>query len=143
MSIPTLDPDQISQKAKQIRAQVPIALTQRGLVPKFTSWRLAQDPSTGLVVLFGILNAAYIAEHTPTSSDAYFDPRLLHDLATDLQVEVIPSNSEGLRYAFVIDRGQLDQPIRRANYSASQPAHLLAEETDSHKPHSVIQDDAG
>lgn len=110
MIIQTLDPNYFNQKAQQIRAHVPIALAQRGLLPKFSRWRLTQDPSSGLVVLFGILNDKYIATHTQTPVDAYFDPRLLHDLATDLQVQVIPSNNVGYRYAFILDRG-LQEPL--------------------------------
>ncbi len=143
MVIQTLDPHHFIQKAQQIRAHVPTALTQRGLLPKFMSWRLAQDPSTGLVVLFGILNDKYIAEHTQTPFDAYFDPRLLHDLATDLQVQVVPSTHEGLRYAFILDWGQLGQTTAPLDFPGLQPDELLAEETDSHKPLILTRDEQG
>lgn len=133
MVVQPLDRQHFSQKVQQIRAHVPTALTQRGLLPKFTSWRLTQDPDTGMVVLFGILNEKYIAAHTQTPFGAYFDPRLLHDLATDLQVEVIPSNSEGLRYAFVLDRSQLGQPTGLVEPSLP-PQELLIEEMDNHRP---------
>jgi len=33
----------------------------------------------------------------------------LHDLASELQVQVVSCNSDGLRYAFVLDRGSLDK----------------------------------
>ncbi len=140
---PTLDSHHLNQKAQQIRAHVPTALTQRGLLPKFTSWRLTQDPSTGLVVLFGILNDKYIAAHTQTPFGAYFDPRLLHDLATDLQVQVFPSNNEGLRYAFILDRGHLGQRTTPEDFPGPQPKQLLAEETDSHKPLILTRDEQG
>src|SRR4030095_8730623 len=55
-----------------------------------------------MIVLFGILNNRYIA--TPFSD--YFDPRLLHDLANELQVQVVSCNNDGLRYAFILDRGE-------------------------------------
>ena len=45
--------------------------------------------------------------HTSIPFSDYFDPRLLHDLANELQVQIVSCNSEGLRYAFILDRGQL------------------------------------
>ena len=99
----TIDPHYFDQKALRIRAQVSTVLAKWGLLPRFTRWRLAQDPSTGMIVLFGILNNRYIA--TPFSD--YFDPRLLHDLANELQVQVVSCNTDGLRYAFILDRGRL------------------------------------
>jgi hypothetical protein len=60
-----------------------------------------------MIVLFGILNNKYIAAHTTIPFSDYFDPRLLHDLANELQVQVVSCNSDGLRYAFILDRGQL------------------------------------
>jgi hypothetical protein len=60
-----------------------------------------------MVVLFGILNNKYIATHTSIPFSDYFDPRLLHDLANELQLQVVSCNSDGLRYAFILDRGQL------------------------------------
>jgi hypothetical protein len=96
------------QKASQIRARVPVILSQWGLPPKFTRWRLTQDPDSGMVVLFAVLNTRYIATHTATPFSDYFDPRLLHDLANDLHLQVVSCNSDGLRYAFILDRGQID-----------------------------------
>jgi hypothetical protein len=115
------DINHFSEKALQIKEHVPTALTQRGLPPRFTSWRLTQDPETGLVVLFASLNDEYIAQHFPTGAEAYFDPQLLHALATDLQVQVVPSRREGLRYAFILDRGQLGQPTPALGLSSLQP----------------------
>ena len=66
-----------------------------------------QDPDTGMIVLFGILNNKYIAAHTSIPFSNCFDPRLLHDLANELQVQVVSCNSDGLRYAFILDRGSL------------------------------------
>jgi hypothetical protein len=61
-----------------------------------------------LVVLFAVLNNKYIATHTATPFSDYFDPRFLHDLENALQVQVVSCNSDGLRYAFILDRGQID-----------------------------------
>jgi hypothetical protein len=103
-----VDPKHFHQRVRQIRARLPVLLSQWGLPSKFTRWRLTQDPETGLVVLFAMLNTKYIATHTATPFSNYFDPRLLHDLANDLHVQVVSCKSDGLRYAFILDRGQLD-----------------------------------
>jgi hypothetical protein len=103
-----VDLNHFHQKARQIRARVPTILSQWGLPPKFNRWRLTQDPDSGMVVLFAILNTRYIATHTAAPFSDYFDPRLLHDLANDLHLQVVSCNSDGLRYAFILDRGQID-----------------------------------
>jgi hypothetical protein len=108
MTIQVIDPHHFSQKTRQIRTQVSAVLTKWGLLPRFKRWRLTQDPDSGMVVLFGVLNNKYIATHTSIPFNDYFDPRLLHDLANELQVQVVSCNSDGLRYAFILDRGQLD-----------------------------------
>jgi len=107
MTIQIIDPHHFDQKTRRIRSQVSKVLTKWGLLPRFKRWRLTQDPDTGMVVLFGVLNNGYIAAHTSTPFSNYFDPRLLHDLADELQVQVVSCNSDGLRYAFILDRGQL------------------------------------
>ncbi len=109
MTIQTVDPNHFNLITRRIRAQVSAILTKWGLLPRFKRWRLTQDPGTGMVVLFGILNNKYIAAHTSIPFSDYFDPRLLHDLANELQVQVVSCNSDGLRYAFILDRGQLDK----------------------------------
>ena len=104
---PVVEPRYYDKKARQIRAQVSIVLKRWGLLPRFKRWRLAQDPGTGMVVLFGILNNRFIAMHTSTPFSDYFDPRLLHDLSEQLQVNVVSCSGDGLRYAFVLERGQV------------------------------------
>ncbi|MBI3175297.1 MAG: hypothetical protein HYZ25_16350 [Chloroflexi bacterium] len=96
-----------NQKALQVRTQVSAILTKWGLLPRFKRWRLTQDHETGMIVLFGVLNNRYIATHTSIPFGDYFDPRLLDDLASELQMPVVSCNSDGLCYAFVFDRGQL------------------------------------
>ena len=103
----TIDSHNSVQKTRRVRSQVAAVLTKWGLLPRFKRWRLTQDPDTGMVVLFGILNNKYIATHTSIPFSDYFDPRLLHDLANELQVQVVSCNGDGLRYAFILDRGQL------------------------------------
>ncbi len=104
----TDDPRHFTRRMRQIKAQIPNILSQWGLQPKFKRWRLAQDPDTGTVVLFGILDNKYIATHTTTPFSDYFDPRLLHDLAEELRVQVIPSANDGLRYAFILEKSEID-----------------------------------
>lgn len=117
----TIDPHYFDQKALRIRAQVSTVLTKWGLLPRFKRWRLTQDPGTGMVVLFGILNERYIA--TPFSD--YFDPRLLHDLENELQVQVVYCNSDGLRYAFILDRGQFGRLPTHIDYPFFDNGKLL------------------
>lgn len=112
MRTQTIDPhrfDQFDQQARRIRAQVATVLTKWGLLPRFKRWRLTQDSDTGMIVLFGILNNRYIAAFTSIPFSDYFDPRLLHDLENELQVQVVSCNSDGLRYAFILERGTLDK----------------------------------
>lgn len=109
MTIQTIEPQQrFAQQARQIRKRVSLILAKCGLLPRFKRWRLTQDPATGMVVLFGILNNKYIATHTSIPFSDYFEQHVLHDLANELQVQVVSCNSDGLRYAFILDRGQLD-----------------------------------
>ena len=121
----TIDPHHFDQKARRIRAQVSTVLTKWGLLPRFKRWRLTQDPSTGMIVLFGILNNRYIATHTSIPFSDYFDPRLLHDLANELQVEVVSCNSDGLRYAFILSRGQLGRLPTHIDYPYLDGDRLL------------------
>jgi hypothetical protein len=108
MTIQKTDSDHLSQMARQIKTRVPVILSRWGLPPKFNRWRLAQDAETGLAVLFAVLNNNYITKYTTIPFSDYFDPRLLHDLENDLHVQVVFCNSDGLRYAFILDRGSID-----------------------------------
>ncbi len=107
MTTQVVDQQQFGQKTRRIKTQVSAVLKKWGLIPRFKRWRLTQDPDTGMIVLFGILNNKYIATHTVIPFSNYFDPRLLHDLANELQLQVVSCSSDGLRYAFILDRGQL------------------------------------
>lgn len=102
-----IDPRHVDRKTRRIRAQVSTVLRKWGLLPRFKRWRLTRDPDTGMIVLFGVLNNKHIAEHTSIPFSDYFDPRVLHDLANELQVEVVSCNSGDLRYAFILERGTL------------------------------------
>lgn len=110
----TIDHHNYVSRARQIKARIPTLLTRWGLLPRFKRWRLARDPDTGLIVLFGVLNNKFISMHTTTSLTNYFDPSLLSDLSSELHVPVISSTNDGLRYAFILERGQIDK----------LPAHL-------------------
>jgi hypothetical protein len=130
----TVDPHHFVRRARQIKTQIPIILSQWGLVPKFKRWRLAQDPETGMVVLFGVLNNKYIAMHTTTPFSDYFDPRLLRDLATELKVQVISSANDGLRYAFILERGQIDIEPTQIDYPFQDGHSSLVKAVHSAKP---------
>ncbi len=112
----TVDPQDFEQEARRIRAGVSTVLKKWGLLPRFKRWRLAKDPETGMIVLFGILNNEHIAMHTSIAFSDYFHPRVLHDLANQLQVQVVSCNTDGLRYAFVLDRGRLDSLPTHIDY---------------------------
>ena len=127
----TIEPHHFEQEARRIRIQVATILTKWGLLPRFKRWRLTQDPDTGMIVLFGILNNRYIATHTSIPFSNYFDPSVIADLAKNIQLQVVSCNSDGLRYAFILDRGSLgkipthidyplivdDKPLIRVVYS--------------------------
>ena len=127
----TIEPHHFEKEAQRIRIQVATILTKWGLLPRFKRWRLTQDPDTGMIVLFGILNSRYIATHTSIPFSNYFDPSVIADLAKNIQLQVVSCNSDGLRYAFILDRGSLgkipthidyplivdDKPLIRVVYS--------------------------
>jgi hypothetical protein len=105
MITPTIEPHHFDQEARRVRKKVSAILTRWGLLPRFKRWRLTQDPDTGMIVLFGILNNRYIATHTSIPFSEYFDPRLLQDLTNEMQLQVVACNTDGLRYAIILDRG--------------------------------------
>jgi hypothetical protein len=116
MTIRTVDPTNFDQEARRIRAGVSTVLKKWGLLPRFKRWRLAKDPETGMIVLFGILNNEHIAMHTSIAFSDYFHRRVLHDLANQLQVQVVSCNTDDLRYAFILDRGRLDNLPTHIDY---------------------------
>jgi hypothetical protein len=132
-----IDPYHFDQEALRIRTQVPIILAKWGLLPRFKRWRLTQDPDTGMIVLFGILNNRYIATHTSIPFGNYFDPRLLHDLADELQVQVVSCNSDGLRYAFILDRGQFGRLPTHIDFPFIDNGKLLARVVYSDDPQTM------
>jgi hypothetical protein len=133
----TIDPHHFDQKARRIRVEVSRVLKKWGLLPRFKRWRLTQDPSTGMIVLFGILNNKYIATHTSIPFSNYFDSRLLHDLANELQVQVVSCNSDGLRYAFILDRGQLGTLPTHIDFPFIDNGKLLVRVVYSDNPQSM------
>jgi len=107
----TVNPHHLINRAQKIIAQIPSCLSQWGLLPQFKRWRLIQDSETGMVALFGVLDNQFITQHTTAWLGDYFDPRLLHDLTTVLNVQVIGSSNDGLRYTFILEKGQPEFPI--------------------------------
>lgn len=97
---------QVIRRAMQV---APIVLTQHKLLPAFKNWVFSTDPQ-GLSVLFGVLDDDRIAAQTKHPLRAYLAGDVLHDLATLMDgVRVLPSNSNGVRYAFILSEGQLHQ----------------------------------
>jgi len=129
-----VDPHHFHRSARQIKARVPVILSQWGLPSKFNRWRLTQDPETGLVVLFAVLNNKYIVTHTATPFSNYFDPRFLYDLANDLHVQVVSCNSDGLCYAFVLDRGLLGKLPTHIDFPFLDGDRLLVRVVYGDKP---------
>ncbi|HEU0295374.1 MAG TPA: hypothetical protein VFR47_21725 [Anaerolineales bacterium] len=137
MIIQKNDQNHFNQKAWRIRNQVSTILTNWGLLPRFKRWRLTQDPDTGMIVLFGILNNRYIATHTSIPFSDYFDLRLLHDLSNELQVQVVACNSDGLRYAFILDRGQFGRLPTHVDYPFIDNGKLLVRVVYSDSPQPI------
>jgi hypothetical protein len=139
-----INPRHFLRRMRQIRANIPEILSRWGLIPKFKRWRLAQDPDTGTVILFGVLDNHYIATHTTAPFSNYFDPRLLQDLATELGAQVIPSANDGLRYAFILDRGQVDLQSfanqRPINQALSRVQQIVAHNEPIHPKAFVLAD---
>ncbi len=128
----THDTQRFAGKVRQIRGRVPAVLARWGLRSRFARWRLTQDPSTGLVVLFGVLNKEYIAAHPTTPFNDYFDPSVLLDLSNDLTLPVVSSDSEDFWYAFILDRGQLGQlpaPEDLSSLDANEPIARVWDES--------------
>ena len=137
MTPQTIDQQHFDQDIRQIKAQVSKVLKKWDLLPRFKRWRLTQDPSTGMIVLFGILNNGYIAAHTSIPFNDYFDPRVLHDLANELQMEVVSCNSDGLRYAFILDRGQLSKLPTHIDFPFIDNGKLLVRVVYNDDPPSI------
>jgi hypothetical protein len=137
MITPTIEPHHFDQEARRVRKKVSAILTRWGLLPRFKRWRLTQDPDTGMIVLFGILNNRYIATHTSIPFSDYFDPRLLHDLASEMQLQVVACNSDGLRYAFILDRGQFGRLPTYMDFPFIDNGKLLVRVVYSDNPQPV------
>jgi hypothetical protein len=134
MITPTIEPHHFDQEARRVRAQVSTILTRWGLLPRFKRWRLTQDPDTGMIVLFGILNNRYIARHTSIPFSDYFDPRLLQDLTNEMQLQVVACNSDGLRYAIILDRGSLGKLPTHIDFPFLDGDKLFARVVYNDKP---------
>lgn len=137
MITPTIEPQHFVQEARRVRKHVSTILTRWGLLPRFKRWRLTQDPDTGMIVLFGILNNRYIATHTSIPFNDYFDPRLLHDLANEMQLQVVACNSDGLRYAFILDRGQFGRLPTHVDFPYIDNGELLVRVVYGDNPSSM------
>lgn len=109
--------------AQRIMRRVPEVLRQHRLLPAFKKWALTND--NGLVILFGVLDDDRIVRQTQRPLLAYHAPAVLHDISTIMDgVPVVPSNSSGLRYAFVLDEGNLRTLPPRADFPGVERGQL-------------------
>jgi len=84
-------------KADRLARIVPHVLAQRGLEPCFSDWVLTRS-GRGDVWLYGVLDTRKIAR-----MERYTSPDLLHQVSTVARgVPVYPSNTNGLRYGFLL-----------------------------------------
>ena len=143
MTSPNSDAQYFDRKSRQIRSHVSTVLKKWGLLPRFKRWRLTQDPETGMIVLFGILNNRYIAMHTSTPFGNYFDPHLLRDLAVELQIQVVSCNSDGLRYAFILNRGQIDVLPTHIDYPYMDGERLFVRVAYENNPPVAVMEPPG
>jgi hypothetical protein len=58
----------------------------------------------------------------------------LHDLANELQVQVVSCNSDGLRYAFILDRGELGRLPTHVDFPFIENGKLLVRVVYSDSP---------
>lgn len=137
MIAPSIDSQPFKQKIRRIRSQVSAVLTRRGLLPRFKRWRLTQDPDTGMIVLFGILNNKYIAAYTSIPFSDYFASALLRDLANEVQMEVVSCNGDSLRYAFILDRGKLGRLPTHIDFPFVDDGKILARVVYRDTPRSI------
>ncbi|MBI5353826.1 MAG: hypothetical protein HZB50_14380 [Chloroflexi bacterium] len=137
MIVQTIDSQQYVQQTRLIRSKVSAVLKKWGLMPRFKRWRLTQDPETRMIVLFGVLSNRYIATHTSIPFRDYFDPRVLHDLANELQLQVVSCNSNGPRYAFILDRGQLGKLPTHIDFPFVDDGKLMVRVVYAELPQSI------
>ncbi len=129
---------------RRVMARTPQVLTQRRLTPKFREWLVTREDETGLTVAFGVLDDDYLVRHTQTPLTAYFRPDVLHDLSTLLDgMPVFPSNTSGMRYAFVLDRGQFGQLPGSVDFPSPLRGQMLIGVTYNHRPVSLVWEKFG
>ena len=75
----TRDTQRFAEEVRHIKASVPAILAQWGLRSKFARWRLTQDPGTGLVVLFGVLNTPNADSWVKSRAEVLRRPYLILD----------------------------------------------------------------
>ena len=81
-----------------------------------------------------VLNKRYIAAHTLIPFSNYFDAGLLRDLAKEMQLQVVACNSDGLCYAFILDRGSLGKLPTHIDFPFQDGDKLFARVVYDDKP---------
>jgi hypothetical protein len=124
---------------RRIQRKMPQVLEQHGLPAVFKQWQLAQ--ASDLVLLICTIDDDWVvaqggnAERRIALGDYHRQP-ILHDISTilDNQVKVIPSNSTGLRYLFVLDDGGLTTLPRQIELPDVERGKLLIGVTQGNRP---------
>lgn len=115
--------------AHHIMRRAPTILRQHKLEPEFAAWRLTNDG--GLTVLFAKLSRERISQAAVVGNRKvayldYHDQNVIHDLSTAVGgLEVIPCNSTGLGYAFILATGGTLRLPERAPFPGIERGKLL------------------
>lgn len=127
------------QTVQHIQAKIPQVLARHGLPAAFKSWQLGE--SEGIVLLVCTLDDDWVMAHEGESERRitlgdYHRQPVLHDMSTilDNQVKVIPSNSTGLRYLFVLEDGGLLTLPQQVEFPGVARGKLLIGVTHGNRP---------
>jgi len=115
------DLDRYDRRVRQVmRVSSQVLEHQYKLPAPFKAWRLTQ--TQGAVILFGVLDDDRLSRISAGSTNVtrlsrYHDRDLLHDLSTLLDgVVVVPCNSVGLGYGFVLDHVRTQRLAREVAF---------------------------
>jgi FtsK/SpoIIIE family len=87
-------------RAQQIASRLPELFQNRNLVPAFSGFSICQYPGLNVTILIAALDTDRIGDHA-----RYVDPRLRHQLSTDLGgLRCYLSNTTGIRYVILLSQ---------------------------------------
>ena len=109
--------DHFHEKAHRIMRLTRATLEAKFQVPpERLSGELIRDPDTGMVVLYACLDHGYLLRHNAQPFQTFLSKNLLHDLETVARVPAFPSNSDGVRIAFVLNQGNIKPLPTKADF---------------------------